>query len=124
MRPLIALFVLFCAPVLAALPIDPQTLLAWQQKEHPPLLLDVRTAAEFDAGHIPGARNLSSDQLSARLGELKGFEQQPVVVYCRSGRRAALVEAQLEKQGFTQIYHLTGDWQGWVKAKHPVRTAD
>lgn len=124
MRRVLALLSLFSPSLFAALPIDQQTLIGWQQKEKPPLLLDVRTAEEFAAGHIPGARNLSSAELSERMGELKGFEQKPVVIYCRSGRRAGEVVARLEKAGFTQLYHLSGDWQGWVKGKHPIRTTE
>ncbi|ENY71847.1 rhodanese-like domain-containing protein [Aeromonas diversa] len=124
MRRALALLCLFSPTLFAALPIDQQTLIGWQQKEKPPLLLDVRTAEEFAAGHIPGARNLSSAELNERMGELKGFEQKPVVIYCRSGRRASEVITRLEKAGFNQLYHLSGDWQGWVKGKRPIKMAD
>lgn len=124
MRRVLALLALFSPSLFAALPIDQQTLIGWQAKSQAPLLLDVRTQAEFKQGHIPGARNLSHDLLARNLSELEGFEQRPVVVYCRSGRRAALATATLEQAGFRQVYHLSGDWQGWVKAGQNVRVSD
>ncbi|EOD54658.1 rhodanese-like domain-containing protein [Aeromonas molluscorum] len=106
---------------MAVVPIDQQTLQSWQnQSSKRPLLLDVRTKEEFAEGHIPGAINISHDQLIKRLAEIGDDRRLPVVVYCQSGRRAALAEAELEKAGFDHVYHLSGDYQGWVKSKQTV----
>ncbi len=89
------------------------------------VVLDVRTAEEFAAGHVPGARNVSHDQLESRLGELSGLRDKPVVLYCRSGRRTLLAEEVLRNAGFTRLRHLEGDWLAWEAAKRPVeRPAD
>lgn len=61
------------------------------------LLLDVRTPEEFNAGHIPGARNIPVQELQSRLGELEKWRS--VVVYCRSGARSATAKALLTKAG-------------------------
>ena len=53
------------------------------------LVLDVRTAGEFAAGHVPGARHLPLDRLQERLEELAPWRERTVVVFCRSGQRAA-----------------------------------
>ena len=76
-----------------------------------PLILDVRTAEEFEAGHIPGALNISHDELGDRLGELEIELGETVVVYCRSGRRAGVAEELLD---------LTGHWLGWQEAGRPI----
>lgn len=103
---------------MAVVPIDQQTLQSWQnQSSKRPLLLDVRTKEEFAEGHIPGAINISHDQLIKRLAEIGDDRRLPVVVYCQSGRRAALAEAELEKAGFGHVYHLSGDYPGWVKGR-------
>ncbi len=75
------------------------------------LLLDVRTAEEFASGHLPGAVNISLQDLPSRLGEVP--VDQPVVLYCRSGNRSGQAAALLEEAGYTQVADLGGiiDWQ-------------
>lgn len=84
------------------------------------LVLDVRSAQEFAEGHVPGAVNISYDELEARLGELAGERESEVVVYCRSGRRAGIALELLEKAGFERLYHLEGDYLAWSAAERPV----
>lgn len=84
------------------------------------LVLDVRTAKEFAEGHLPGAVNISHDELEARLAELAGHRESEVVVYCRSGRRAGFALDLLEKAGFGRLYHLEGDYLAWSAAERPV----
>lgn len=84
------------------------------------LILDVRSAEEFASGHVPGATNLSHESVAARLGELEAHRDQPVVVYCESGRRAGWVTDQLLEAGFTDVRHLTGDMRAWREAGRPV----
>ena len=87
------------------------------------VVLDVRTATEFAAGHVPGARNVSHDELPARLDELAALRDTPVVLYCRSGRRTQLAEDVLRQAGFTKLLHLEGDWLAWEAAQRPVETS-
>lgn len=62
------------------------------------VLLDVRTAQEFAAGHADGAINIPVQELPFRLHELAG--SQKIVVYCRSGARSALATKVLKTAGF------------------------
>jgi rhodanese-related sulfurtransferase len=87
------------------------------------VVLDVRTAKEFEQGHVPGALNVPHDELEARLPELAADRDKDVVVYCHSGRRADLALGMLEKAGFTRLYHLDGDYAGWEAAQRPVERA-
>ena len=86
------------------------------------VVLDVRTPAEFAAGHVPGARNVPHDQVAVRLEELASIKDSQVVVYCRSGRRAALAEGVLRQAGFSRVLHLEGDYQGWEGDGRPVES--
>jgi phage shock protein E len=105
----------------AAPRISQEELLArLDRKDADVVVLDVRTPAEFAAGHVPGARNVSHDQLEGRLAELDGMRDKDVVLYCRSGRRTALAEDVLRKAGFTKLLHLDGDWLAWEAAHRPV----
>ena len=84
------------------------------------MVVDVRTAAEFAAGHVPGARNVSHDELPARLAELATIKDKQVVLYCRSGRRTTIAADTLRRAGFSDLAHLEGDWLEWEAAKRPV----
>ncbi len=83
------------------------------------LVLDVRTAQEFAAGHIPGAVLLPYDQIRARAAELAKLagpagKERPLAVYCRSGRRSAIAVAELRKLGYRDIadFGAIGNWKG------------
>ncbi|MDP7592396.1 MAG: rhodanese-like domain-containing protein [Litorilituus sp.] len=121
------LFTLLCSLVaLAALAsetpeISQQDLLASLNKATPKLIiLDVRSAQEFNNGHIAGAVNISHENITINLKQLAQYKKKTVVVYCRSGRRAGIAESILARNGFTDLRHLTGDMNGWVAAKLPV----
>jgi len=101
--------------------ITPDLLIERQLVQGPDLVvLDVRSAAEFAAGHVPGAVNVPHDQIDARLDELATLRDKDVVVYCHTGRRAALAVETLTRHGFTRLEHLSGDMQGWSAEHRPV----
>jgi phage shock protein E len=75
-------------------------------------VVDVRTPAEFQAGHVPGAVNIPFDQMPRRSGEL-GPPSTPLVLYCRSGRRSGIAVGTLKQQGFTRLYDLQA-YDRWV----------
>lgn len=68
------------------------------------VLWDVRTPAEYAAGHIPGAYNVPLERLEERLPALPS-NGHPVIVCCRSGRRSAMA-AELLAQAGRQVYDL------------------
>lgn len=82
------------------------------------VLLDVRTPQEFASGHIPGAINISIDELAGRLSEVP--QDKPVVLYCRSGNRSNQAAQLLDRAGYTQIYDL-GGIVNWVQQGYPVQ---
>ncbi len=86
------------------------------------VLLDVRTKAEFDKGHIAKAINISHDELESRIDELAQLKNRQIVIYCRSGRRAEVTRLFLEKNGFKQLDHLSGDFNAWTASELPVVT--
>jgi phage shock protein E len=78
----------------------------------PFLLLDVRRADEFAAGHIPGAVNLPYDEIAAGKPDVP--KDRLVIVYCRTGRRSAIAAESLATLGFTDIADFGGipNWKG------------
>ena len=85
-----------------------------------PLILDVRTPGEYAAGHVPGALNIPYDQMATRVEEIRAYQDQGVVLYCRSGRRSGIAAKTLATKGFTNLGVLEGDMPGWERAGHPV----
>lgn len=84
------------------------------------ILLDVRSPEEFAEGHIPGAINVPHDHIDEYLATLSDHKDKPVVVYCRSGRRADLVIDVLKQHEFNDLRHLEGDMMGWGEAGYPI----
>ena len=74
-------------------------------------LIDVRSRAEFEAGHLEGARNFPVDELERRSTEL-GAKEAALVLYCASGMRSASAASALKRRGFTQVHNL-GAMQRW-----------
>jgi phage shock protein E len=68
-------------------------------------LIDVRTRAEFDAGHLPGAINVPVGDLGSRATSL-GPTETPLILYCASGTRSAMARSILKGRGFTQVFNL------------------
>jgi len=83
-------------------------------------IIDVRSAGEYSKGHVPGAISIPHDKISNQLEQIKHLKDQPVLLYCRSGRRADMAETTLSELGFSQLYHLQGDMMEWDKNQLPV----
>ena len=81
---------------------------AWTAIRSGALLVDVRTQAEYDQGHLEGALLIPHDQIGGRAGELGDDKSRPVVLYCRSGNRSSQAKAALESLGFTNVMNAGG----------------
>ncbi len=84
-----------------------------QLQAHPDryCILDVRSQAEWDAGHIPQAVHIPVDELRNRLQDVPTGK--PIVVYCAVGQRAYTAYRMLGHNGFSDLYSLSGGWQLW-----------
>ncbi|GBF51474.1 rhodanese-like protein [Leptospira ryugenii] len=71
------------------------------------VVLDVRTKAEFETGHFPGAKHIPVDELESRLSELGGKEK-AIVVYCASGMRSGRAKSVLESNGYIDVTNAGG----------------
>lgn len=81
------------------------------------ILVDVRTAGEYDAGHIENARNidvLKDDFRSVATETLP--KDRTIAVYCRSGKRSLKAAAILAKEGY-KVINLRGGWLEWTGYK-------
>jgi rhodanese-related sulfurtransferase len=85
------------------------------------LVLDVREPAEYAQSHILNARGLPLSQIEARFGDIQKFKDKPVIVYCGSGNQSGAAAAALRKQGFSNVFHLSGGFAAWQQAGLPVQ---
>ncbi len=96
----------------AALPDRDPALAKRLVEEEGAILLDVRTPQEHAQGHLEGSVNISHDALQGRLAEIDtltgGDKSTPIVLYCRSGGRAAQAKDTLEAAGYTQVTNVGG----------------
>ena len=83
------------------------------ETENELFILDVRTKDEFDAGHIDDAVQIPVDELGTRIDEIIEYKENPVLVYCRSGRRSRDAAEILKENGFTNIYNLSDGFMRW-----------
>jgi rhodanese-related sulfurtransferase len=84
------------------------------------LVLDVRDAASYGAGHILGARNLPLADLDKRIGELDKFKSKPVIVVCEAGNSSTRAVRALKAKGFAQVLNLSGGFRAWLQGGLPV----
>ena len=88
----------------------------------PLLVLDVRTAADFDGeqGHIRGALNLPLEELPQRLADLGDDPERPIALVCRTDRRSAKAAALLTQRGFGRVQVVQGGMTAWLDHDWPV----
>lgn len=72
------------------------------------VILDVRTAAEYNAGHIPDAILIPNESIAASKPELLPDLDAEILVYCRSGNRSAQAAKKLIALGYTNVYDFGG----------------
>jgi rhodanese-related sulfurtransferase len=84
------------------------------------VVLDVREDAEVAKGRIPNAKHIPLGQLASRLSELEKHKGKPIIVACRSGHRSSGACGILAKNGFENVYNLSGGMIAWEQANLPV----
>lgn len=68
------------------------------------VVVDVRSAWEYEANHIPGAKNIPLEEVPYKVEEFKSFKS-PVVLYCRSGNRSGMAVSILKQNGVADVYN-------------------
>ncbi|HEX2495116.1 MAG TPA: rhodanese-like domain-containing protein [Steroidobacter sp.] len=84
------------------------------------LLLDVRDAKDYEAGHIIDARNIPAAEVASRAESLKKYREKPVIVYCESGYTCTGAARALRASGFAKVVTLRGGLQNWRQENLPL----
>ncbi|MFV0459342.1 MAG: rhodanese-like domain-containing protein [Actinomycetales bacterium] len=100
--------------------VGPAALREWLSSPDRPQLIDVRSAAEFRAAHIPSAYNVPLSLLKEHRSEFIEPLSQQIVLVCRTDRRAGLAEEALAGVGLSRVHVLEGGMTAWQREAHPV----
>lgn len=84
------------------------------------LMVDVRTRAEFESGHVIDARHLPQEQVAQAAESLKKFREKILIACCESGMRSGAATRVLKNQGFTKVVNLRGGLQAWRAENLPL----
>jgi rhodanese-related sulfurtransferase len=99
--------------------IMPAELAAWvnDPKLQPPVLLDVRTAAEYEVSHLKNAERV---QPGSAASAIRVPRDQPIVTYCSVGYRSGAFAQTLERAGYTHVLNMEGSIFKWANEGRPV----
>jgi len=86
------------------------------------VLIDVREADEYAAGHLPGAIHMSRGMLEFKMAGNPKMQSRDlnIVLYCKTSGRAALSAKSLADMGYTHVRSIAGGVDAWVAAGHEV----
>jgi len=98
--------------------ISSQQLADYQSAKEDFVLLDIRTEAEYEAGHIRGAQWFPRGKLEYYIQDVIKDPNSRIVLYCRTGGRSALATLTLKDMGYTNVVDLEGGFKEWVAGGH------
>lgn len=88
------------------------------------VLVDVRSKAEFDGGHVIDAKHIPQEQIAGSGETLKKYRDKVVITCCESGMRSGAAARVLQAQGFTKVVNLRGGLQAWRAENLPLVKSD
>lgn len=83
-------------------------------------IVDVRSEADYEAGHIIDARHIPSAEIASRAETLKKYKEKPVLLYCENGLASGAAARALGGLGFTKVVTLRGGLQSWRQENLPL----
>ncbi|MBT8086644.1 MAG: rhodanese-like domain-containing protein [Gammaproteobacteria bacterium] len=86
------------------------------------VVVDIRSVDAFSRGHIVNAKNIPTDELDAKIGQLEKHKTTPIVAVCDTGMTTTKIVTRLRNSGFESVYGLKGGMSGWGQAGLPVVT--
>jgi hydroxyacylglutathione hydrolase len=98
--------------------VSPPMLAEELASQNPPVVVDIRTPREWNAGHLNGSINVPLAQLQQRIDEVP--HDRKIAVHCAGGYRSSIAASILHQHGITNLIELAGGITAWEAAKLPV----
>ncbi len=83
-------------------------------------VIDICSAQEYEAGHLPQAKHIPLDELEAKLGGVVKNKNLPVILVCARGMRSMRGVGIAKKLGYEHVHSLAGGLTAWRAANYPV----
>ena len=99
--------------------VDSGYILERQSNNADLMLVDVRSGADYEVGHIPGAISMPRGTAEFEFAKNVRDANTEIILYCRTGSRASLVKKALSAQGYTNVSVHSG-FETWAENGHPI----
>jgi rhodanese-related sulfurtransferase len=114
-----ALFLPTLSTLISGKGLSPTEATIWMNRRKA-AVLDLRPEDAFKAGHLPGAKHVSSNEIAAKIEKLKLDRKNPLILVCETGVSSRKAIAEVQKLGFTEVGTLDGGVQAWQAAALPL----
>ena len=109
-----------CAPVERGGDLSVEAVHAMLSSDTSTMLVDVRTAEEYRAGHLRNCTLMDFYQADVRARLRALPRDRSIVLYCRSGRRSADAKRYMDSLGYTRVYNMLGGIVAWQQHNYPL----
>jgi len=99
--------------------VNTQTLTNMVNRENG-VVVDIRSQADFNKGHIHGAINIPLAKIKDSVTDLEKYKSTPIIMVCASGISVIGACSTLQKSGMEKVFKLTGGMNSWVGDNLPV----
>ncbi|MDC1311851.1 rhodanese-like domain-containing protein [Burkholderiales bacterium] len=99
--------------------LGPQDLVQLINRQHA-TVIDLREEKEFELGSIVGSKNITLNVLQQSTQGLKKFEKRPIALICGSGAKSRVAQKLLSKEGYSEVFVLSGGLSAWMQANLPT----
>ena len=100
--------------------ISPATAIRLMNNHEDALIIDIRTSAEYEKGHIKGAKNIPLSEMASGIDKYSSDKNKAVLLYCNAGNTTTRAIKLLKKAGFENINNLEGGIAAWKEANMPL----
>jgi len=114
-----ALFLPTLSTLISGKGLSPTEATIWMNRRKA-AVLDLRPEDAFKAGHLPGAKHVSSNEIAAKIEKLKLDRKNPLILVCETGVSSRKAITEVQKLGFAEVGALDGGVQAWRAAALPL----
>lgn len=88
--------------------------------KHNAVVVDIRDAVEFAAGHLPQAKSAPLAEVAGKAAGLAKNKSHPIIVVCQTGKLSGKAHAAIKEAGYSEVYSLEGGVNAWRLAGLPL----